>query len=517
MNCGYANRKRWRIALLVALGLFFLTRILTLTALPIFNDEAIYLQYSQRVHENWEKNKFVSMNGEFTDWKPPLQYWLAAPFIECGDDPVLVGRVIALLFSTAGFFGIFLFAKELFTEREGVLAAVLYALCPPVLLHNDQFTAEAFLFSTAPVFYWALLKAMRWKKWDWIWAIAAVFLGMALVLFKQSGFSLVFLSLLLPMAHPRTNFGRNFFLVGAVVIVSLVATNAIIPSEFDATREHFNRRWVLSLPELAAAPVATWRTNLNMVCDYISATYSWAIVLFFSIFTWLAVQRRNVPELMLTMMCLAGAGGIIFFLRGFNEYLFNTAVIAILLPLLARLGIVIGDFMRERKSAWLSYPILFCAGLMLLFWGYQDILMSVSPGKYFGRSSRWARANYLQSWSTGFGIKEIISMLEKEKAPGIIFADTQWGNPRTALEIYRAKRFPNLRIVPISQEFLDPAGARKLADAAKKSVQLRFAIFSADRSETRAEWITNIEREMCETRTEMKLHPGQTSIVVCQF
>src|SRR5437764_3718983 len=236
MSCDYANRGRWRATLFVAFGLFLLTRILALTSLPIFNDEAIYLQYSQQIHENWGKNKFVSMNGEFTDWKPPLQYWLAAPFIEWGDNPLVAGRVLAVLFSMAGFFGIFLFAKELFTEREGVVAAGLYTLCPPVLLHNDQFTAETFLFSTAALLYWALLKATRRNKWDWIWGIAAVLLGVALVLFKQSGFTLLFLSLLLPMARPRPDFGRNLFLVGAAAHVSFGGAHSINPRDFLAHR-----------------------------------------------------------------------------------------------------------------------------------------------------------------------------------------------------------------------------------------------------------------------------------------
>src|ERR1044071_6971606 len=167
MSFSYDNR--WRIGLFVALGLFLLSRILSLTAFPIFNDETIYLQYSQLIHDNWDKNKFISMNGEFVDWKPPLQYWMAAPFIEWGNDPLIVGRALACLVSLAGFFGAYLFAKELFAEREGVLAALLYVICPPVLLHNNQFTAETFLTSTALLLYWALLRAMGAGKLHWLW------------------------------------------------------------------------------------------------------------------------------------------------------------------------------------------------------------------------------------------------------------------------------------------------------------------------------------------------------------
>jgi 4-amino-4-deoxy-L-arabinose transferase-like glycosyltransferase len=130
--------KSWRHALLIGFGIFLLSRVLTLKAFPIFNDETIYLQYCQRIHDDWQQNKFISMNGEFTDWKPPLMYWMAAPFIEWGNDPLVAGRAVAFLVSVAGFIGFYLFAKQLFGEREGVAAALLYVLCPPIFLHNDH-------------------------------------------------------------------------------------------------------------------------------------------------------------------------------------------------------------------------------------------------------------------------------------------------------------------------------------------------------------------------------------------
>jgi hypothetical protein len=474
------------------------------------------------------------MNGEFTDWKPPLQYWMTAPFIGWGNDPLLAGRLVAFLVSIGGLLGSYLFAKELFTEREGVCSAFLYVLCPTVLFHNNQFTAETFLFSTSPLLYWAVLKLMRAHKPDWVWALVAIPLGTALLLFKQSGFLLLAVSIFLPFVRlqPREEslakggsvaernwreFARNVFLVIGMIVSCRLAANALLPSEFNAAREHFNGRWVLSLPELSELPTAVWRANLALVADYIGSFYSWIVVLLFGVFSWLALRRRNFAELTLAAMCAAGAMGIIFLLRGFNEYLFNTAVIAALLPLLARLAVVITHFSHTGKQALMRRALLFCAGLTLGYWGYQDILMGVSAGKYIERSSAWAVTNYLKSWSTGFGVKEIVAMLEKEREPGIIFTDSQWGNPGTALEVYRAKRFPNLRIVPISREFLDPSESRKLADAAKKMAPTHLAIFSADKSEARQQWMGNVEREMCGTRTEFKAYPGQAPIIVCRF
>src|SRR3954465_8422821 len=105
MNFSWAARDRRKL-LLLAVGLFLVSRGLLLTAFPIFNDEAIYIQYAQRIHDNWHENRFVSMTGEkYNDWKPPLQYWIAAPFIEWGNDPLLTARLIALAASAAGLFG----------------------------------------------------------------------------------------------------------------------------------------------------------------------------------------------------------------------------------------------------------------------------------------------------------------------------------------------------------------------------------------------------------------------------
>jgi hypothetical protein len=217
-------------------------------------------------------------------------------------------------------------------------------------------------------------------------------------------------------------------------------------------------------------------------------------------------------------MCLAGAFGVTFMLRGFNEYLFNTAVIAALLPLLGRTGMLIHESVRGARSPWMTYPVVLSAGFALTYWGYQDVLMMVSPGKYLERSSRWAKANYLTSWSTGFGVKEIIAMLEKEKRPGIVFADSQWGNPRTALEVYGRKRFPNLRVAGITREFLDPNETRKLKNFVVSLVPIHFAIYSADPfPEKRGTWQTMVTQQMCDTRMEIKAYPSQMPLVVCQF
>src|SRR5205085_4749494 len=192
-------------------------------------------------------------------------------------------------------------------------------------------------------------------------------------------------------------FARNIALVIAVIVSSRLAANALLPSEFNGVRQHFNSRWVMSLPELFDLPIAIWRANLTLVADYIGSFYSWTVALLFCVFSWFALRRRTAGELTLVLMCATGAMATIFLLRGFTEYLFNTAVIAVLLPLLARLAGVMSDLTKTATERVMRWALLFCAGLILGFWGYQDILMGMSAGSYIERSSRWATANYLKS------------------------------------------------------------------------------------------------------------------------
>ncbi len=528
-------------AMTASVSLFFVTRAITWTAFPVFNDEALYVQYAQSIHQDWQKNKFISMNGFYRDWKPPLQYWIAAPVIGLGGDPVLTARGVALFVSMLGLLGFYLFTRELFSRAEGLLAMALYLFCPAVVFHNDQFTAETFLFSTAPFLYWAVLKLMQRGELRWLWFAAALLLGATLLLLKQSGFLLLGLTVALPFASLRKRAGAakdtyaatskpavtetwnwralvvNLSLVAAVVAGACLLVKGLIPSEFDATKERFNARWVLTPTELMKLPAEAWGRNLRVVGDYIGAYYSWLVPVFVSAFLWFSIRKRRIPELALASMCLGGAVAICFLLRGFNEYMFNTAIIAVLLPLLARTGVLIWELRSGGAERYARNGLLALAAVTLTFWIYQIILMAVSPGRYIERSTPWAVTNYLNSWSTGFGVREVLAMLEQIKEPGIVFADTQWGNPRTTIELYRGRRFPNLKVHPITKEFLDPDETRKLRDYARTLGPVHLAIYSAEGSGRRARWQANIESEMCEERFELKGYPRQTPIIVCRF
>jgi hypothetical protein len=273
---------------------------------------------------------------------------------------------------------------------------------------------------------------------------------------------------------------------------------------------------VMSPSEILGAPLQIWIANLRLIFDYTGAYYCWALVPFVGLFFWRAARTRNSADLVLGCMFLTAAGGVVVLLRGFNEYMFNTAVIVLLLPLGARAMVTAWKWQGSAAGGFARFAFLACAAFTISHWTYQDALMGISPGKYVQRSTPWAKVNYLDQWPTGFGVKEIVAILEKEKRPGVIFADLQWGNPRTALEIYARKRFPNLRIIPITTDFNDEANAQKVRDLAVNLVPARFAIYSADVSRGRQHWMRNIDK-ICVEREAIRAYPSQMPIVLCRF
>ncbi len=534
--------KRPNFWISTALAAFFLApRLLTLTVFPIFNDEAIYTRYAQFIHADWSRYKYVSMQM-FDDWKPPLQYWLGSLTVNFGN-PLLMVRLIALAFSLVGLVGIYLFAKEFFGKREGIIAAALWSLCPAVLFYNNQFIAETFVFSLAPIFYWLALKAIQKEKIHWGFALGAILTGGALILLKQSGTLTVGLAALLPLLtmgtrevaeRVRTDAGRvkmkrekidrealfiRFGLMGAIIAAAMLLPHLVIPSNIFAKASKFNGQWVMSFKEIFHLPWAVWWGNMRMVADFYLHLYTlWAALLMIG-FAITAFQKRSKPDIVLFIFFAVASAGVILPLKGFNDYIYNTAVLPFLILMLARtiaLALPWGKSIstRERYTRGAILAITVC---MLLTWGYRITLMRIAPERFLETSTAWMRANYLENWPSGFGVPEAVRYLHNEAGPGIVFGDSKWGNPRTSLEVFQ-NEYPSLLIAPIRAEFLDPEQVRQLAEALKREAKSRFVVFSSATAndERRVRWQANVSKFMCTERHEFKT-ASSAAIVVCKF
>jgi hypothetical protein len=126
-------------ALLAAFGV---SRLLHLTLLPMFIDEAIYLHWARR----------LATEGRL--WRPladgkSLQVVFLSVVIPWVRDPLFCGRALSVVVGAFGMLSAWAIGRRLHDARSGVFAAALYLACPFALLHDRMVLADVFLSTAA--------------------------------------------------------------------------------------------------------------------------------------------------------------------------------------------------------------------------------------------------------------------------------------------------------------------------------------------------------------------------------
>jgi len=490
------SRKIFFYAFLAIVAVLLIVRFSGLLAFPIFNDEAIYIQYSQLMADNFSKFKFISIDNVFHDWKPPLQYWLGAVAVNWFVNPLLGVRLLSVFFWLLGAVGIYLLAVNFWGRKEGWLSALFYALNPSIFFYGGQFIAEVYVWTAAIWLFVCLVGLMKRPIIDLrlgllLGGLAA---GAGLLLFKQAGFLYFYLAWFLPLFYfslrrpavsdkkalnsflsARRLWRRNALTAWGVLAGSFIIYKLIIPAELFSLEKQFTGRWTLGFGEILSWPAEIWSANLSLVWDIFQYYYSPAVLFLVIAFVFLAFWRKQREEIIVGAMFWLSSLAVIFGLRGFNEYLYHTATIVFLILMLGRFGAYLSYFWK--LAGWRK----FLAGLGLatiffvaIFWILQICILKESPAAFLDRGTSWLRGNNFLSWANGFNVPILVEMLKKQPDPSIAFVDPQWGNPGTALQVFRGY-YPQVRIEPIIPDLLRPEFAGQLSSAGFRS---RLAIFS---------------------------------------
>ena len=532
-----ALSKREVIFFAIIALVFFATRFWGILDFPIFNDESLYLQYSELIHDDFSGYKYISVGNVYNDWKPPLQYWLGALAIDISENPLFSGRIVSVLFSFVGLLGVYLLARNLYGKKEAVIAAGLFTVSSLTLFYNTQFVAETFVFSSGALFFALTLAAIKQEdaRGKTCFAAGAIITGAALLLLKQSGALYLFLSAALPLIALQKNsegdevggisrknkkpFLKNIAAVAIIIIFSFVIYKLAIPGEFWASKQEFTSRWAMTATEIFSFPLETWRQNAVQVSDIFSHYYSWAALVIVLIFTIRGVAKRDMRDTIVSLLWLGGTVAVLFLLKGFNEYVYHTATIPFLIIIMARVAAHVLEYVKKRTGIiWKTATIVL--GILCLyttaFWIYQTALIKISPIKYLEQSTDWAKSAYLTGWSSGFGVPEVVDFLKKTEGDGIIITDSQWGNPGTAIQVFHRYWYQNIAVFPLLVDFFDERFRARLKTLDVKS---RFFIFSDWVSEDseRSEWYHIVKNEFCLEEKEFAPYDGQIPIAVCSF
>lgn len=414
---------------LFLLVLFLFSRLIKLTALPIFVDEAIYLRWAQiaKNDANW---RFISL----TDGKQPLYVWITMVAMRFIHDPILAGRLVSVFTGLFSLVAIWFLTYLLFKNRKvAFLASLFYLVSPFALVYDRMALMDAMVaaFSLSSLILAVLLvKTLRLD--------VALILGAALgggILTKTSGFLSIYLlplTLLLfdwQAKERLKRFCRWSSLVILAVVVSQLFYNVLRLSPFFYFIAQKNQLFVFPLNEWLKHPFYYLKSHFTGLFSWLIAYLSWPMLLFVLLSLLLNFRRLWREKLLLLGNFAIPFTGLVVF----GNILYPRFIFFMSLYLLILAAWAVAEIAKCFKTKLILIPLL------LLVLGrplYVDIKLLFNPAK--APIARGDFDQYIYSWPAGYGIKEIIAFANQEAKKGKIFIATEgtFGLMPASLELY---------------------------------------------------------------------------------
>jgi 4-amino-4-deoxy-L-arabinose transferase-like glycosyltransferase len=419
------------------LGLFLViyltTRFYSLTKLPIFTDEAIYIRWSQIGLRDaaW---RFIPL----TDGKPPLYHWFVMVALKFIADPLFAARFVSVL---AGFLNLILIwvTARVISKRYSVahMAALLYLTSPFVLVYDRLAVVDGLLtgFSISSfLFAYLLAQTLRFD----VAMILGVSIGAGL-LTKANGLLFLILSPLhyLTVVSKKfkwSKFFRWLWLWLFAVVISQAIYSILRLSQFFYRIGQKNLEFTITFSDFLRHPFAmTWGN--------IKSLFTWQVgylTLPICILIALAFLRKKDLK---TKLVLLGYFLIpLLMISTFNKIIFPRFLL-ISTPFLLILAAYGLDLATKLKPVVRTLVIT----LALIVPAYISFIFITNPIK--APIVQADRDQYLDSWSSGVGINETVAYLKDRAASTPIYVGTQgtFGLMPYALEIYLADN-PNIHI-----------------------------------------------------------------------
>lgn len=395
-------------------GVYFISRFINLTSIPIFTDEAIYLRWSQII-----SGDLHYLYLPLTDGKPPLFMWLVALVMKMFPiwDPLFVGRATSVLLGSLGLTGIYFTSYQLFKSKFVSGISVLFYLISPFTFFYDRFAlADSLL---AAIGLWSLglgvmlIKNLKLKT--------AIILGVVIGLGLWTKSPAIEFFLLLPSLFllNRQKIIRYLILLVVVFIISRLIYTVILflPQAYVISLK--NMEFTIPISQFIQNPFLNFPGNLQALSVWTYSYLTWPMLILVSVSLFFAVKLKSVPKLILIGYFFSH----FFFMVFFNKVIYPRFLLMFfpLLLILAAKGI---EDLKKFKTLIILIVLIFTINAPL---------------------ANTDSEQYLNSWSAGYGIKEINSFFINKKA--VVGVEGTFGLMPYALELYQ-KDHMDLTIKP---------------------------------------------------------------------
>jgi 4-amino-4-deoxy-L-arabinose transferase-like glycosyltransferase len=421
------KHKNWFcISIVVLIALYLISHLWNLTALPVFADESIYIRWSQLIIDDWKQYAFFPLN----DGKTPLQMWVTIPFLLSFKDPLFAARLVSVL---AGLLQVLIVGWTTLLlggrKKTALLAMIFTTFLPFWFFHHRIALTDALLllFSSAAIattikaqqlfseknvlrkpLLWSILSGILFGLAIWS-KIPALLLVAALPLY-------VFSQKPKAKSKPSLNtYLLRLSLVSATILTGLVVFVSLKINP--AFGQLFSRGNDFLFPWAEVVLEGKWTQTIQNIPSYIgyfTTYFTWPLLLL--IFASLFGKRDKRVIFILVLSALSFFGpiallGKVVYPRYFLPVVFYLTVAA---------AIAIEQIHDRFVTASNSMSTKVIISMILVF----SIAHSLGMAGVFAFESIFEPAKtpfvtadkeqYLEEWSSGHGIKEVLAYLRQE-------------------------------------------------------------------------------------------------------
>jgi len=394
--------------------IYLLSRLVNLTKLPIFNDEAIYLDWG------WKSlHTSAGLFYSLYDAKLPFLIWIFGTFENILYSPLLVGRLVSVLAGLLTLIGIYKVAKSLENEKVACLASALYIVIPLFAFFDRQALMESSITTAGIWSFYFLLKLLEIKKTKYSIYLGLI-IGIGIFIKLQA---LVFLTSIIVILIYKKLFKPA---IVSIIISFIVISPLYFQKMFWASLTS-NNRFMLSIPEVLGFPFSLWKNNIlaTINVSFFHLTPFIFILAIYGMYLFWKGKKGVLPTFFLTNIIL-----VIFLSRSLNpRYL--TAFLA-LIPIFASRAIL--SF--KKLLAFLTGIIAILPPVVI------TALLVFSPLTYFNFLDKMTafsqKDSYVTNWTSGYGIPETVNYLNSQSKDKQIIVGVRLdaGNPESAMFTY---------------------------------------------------------------------------------
>ncbi len=159
-------------------------------------------QYASIAREMLERGDYLHVTNRYQDYldKPPLLFWLSAWSFKVFGISNFAYKLPSLLFALLGIFSSYKLGKLLYSEKTGMLSALMFASCQAMFLITNDVRTDTILTGAIIFSIWNIATFNQSGKWI---SLLAGFIGIALAMLAKGPIGLM---------APALAFGTHFIL-----------------------------------------------------------------------------------------------------------------------------------------------------------------------------------------------------------------------------------------------------------------------------------------------------------------